>query len=83
MCTQDWHESGCLPFSCRLQSHDPARAAILLLFNPDAKPQAFTLPAGAWQLLLDSSASLPPTHASAASDHLTAPARSLLVLRSH
>ena len=83
MQVQDWHEPGSLPFACCLRAHGPGGAAILLLFNPDAAPRAFTLPGGRWELLLDSSGSLPPTHASAASAHLTAPGRSLLVLRGH
>ncbi|HJV70345.1 glycogen debranching protein GlgX [Ideonella sp.] len=83
MHVHDWHGAGCLAFACRIRAHDPAQPAILLLFNPEAAPQPFTLPPGPWTLLLDSSGSLPPTHASAASAHLTAPARSLLVLRSH
>jgi isoamylase len=83
MHVQDWHQPGCLPFACCLRAHEPGAAAILLLFNPDAAPHPFTLPQGSWELLLDSSGSLPPTHASAASAHLTAPGRSLLVLRAH
>jgi len=82
MHVHDWHEPGCLAFACRIRAHDPRVPSLLLLFNPDAGPQRFTLPPGAWQLRLDSSGSLPPTHASAASGHLTAPSRSLLVLRS-
>jgi glycogen operon protein len=82
MHVHDWHEPGCLAFACRIRAHDTHAASLLLLFNPDIAPQPFTLPPGAWQLRLDSSGSLPPTHASAASGHLTAPARSLVVLRS-
>lgn len=82
MHVHDWHEPGCLAFACRIRAHDPRVPSLLLLFNPDVAPQPFTLPSGAWQLRLDSSGSLPPTHASAASGHLTAPPRSLLVLRS-
>jgi glycogen operon protein len=79
----DWQEPTGMAFACHIVANDPAAASILLLFNPGAAPQPFTLPPGAWKLLLDSSGSLPPTHASAASAHLTAPSRSLLVLRSH
>ncbi|HEX5683805.1 MAG TPA: glycogen debranching protein GlgX [Ideonella sp.] len=82
MHVHDWHEPGCLAFACRIRAHDPRVPSLLLLFNPDVAPQPFALPPGAWQLRLDSSGSLPPTHASAASGHLTAPPRSLLVLRS-
>jgi glycogen operon protein len=82
MHVHDWHEPGCLAFACRIRAHDTRVPSLLLLFNPDVAPQPFTLPPGVWQLRLDSSGSLPPTHASAASGHLTAPARSLLVLRS-
>jgi isoamylase len=82
MNVNDWHEPGCLAFACHIRAHDPRVSALLLLFNPDKAPQPFTLPHGAWQLRLDSSGSLPPNHATAASGHLTAPARSLLLLRS-
>jgi isoamylase len=83
MQAHDWQEPAALAFACCIVAHDAAAAAILLLFNPASTPQPFTLPPGAWKLLLESSGSLPPTHASAASAHLTAPSRSLLVLRSH
>ncbi len=82
MHVHDWHEAGCLAFACRIRAHEPGRHGLLLLFNPDPAPQPFTLPAGPWTLVLDSSGSLPPHHATAVSAHLTAPARSLLVLRS-
>ncbi|MFO1340983.1 MAG: glycogen debranching protein GlgX [Burkholderiaceae bacterium] len=81
MHVHDWHEAGCLAFACRIRAHDPRPPPLLLLFNPDPAPQPFTLPPGPWALRLDSSGSLPPGHALAASAHLTAPARSLLVLR--
>ncbi|MEK8031588.1 glycogen debranching protein GlgX [Ideonella sp. DXS29W] len=81
MHVHDWHEPGCLAFACRLRAHDPRVPSLLLLFNPDAAPQPFTLPPGAWRLRLDSSGSLPQNHATAATGHLTAPARSVLLLR--
>ena len=80
MHVHDWHEPGCLAFACRIRAHDDHAHSLLLLFNPDPAPQPFTLPPGAWTLRLDSSGSLPPAHAAAASAHLTAPPRSLLVL---
>ena len=78
MHVHDWHEAGCLAFACRIRASDGHGHALLLLFNPDAAPQTFTLPTGHWRLLLDSSG----THAVApVSNPMSAPARSLIVLR--
>ena len=69
--THDWHDASSTAFSCE---SDP----VLLLFNPESNPTAFTL-GGQWHLLLDSSAELSP--GLSASSCLLVPARAVLVMR--
>ncbi len=69
--THDWHDANSAAFSCE---SDP----VLLLFNPEPNPTAFTL-GGQWQLLLDSSAELSP--GLSATSCLLVPAHAALVLR--
>jgi glycogen operon protein len=79
MHVHDWHEPGCLSLACRIRNHGLAPRALMLLFNPGAAAQPFSLPPGRWVVRLDSSACLArealPTPA------VTAPARSLVVLQ--
>ncbi len=69
--THDWHDARSTAFSCE---SDP----ILLVFNPESNPTAFTF-SGHWQLLLDSSAELSPDFP--AQNCLWVPAHAVLVLR--
>lgn len=83
MHVHDWHEPGCLAFACRIRSHDEHQPSLVLLFNPDPSPQPFSLPPGPWALRLDSSGHLAlPALAHPTSGLVTAPGRSLLVLKS-
>jgi glycogen operon protein len=94
----DWNDPGQQAFACLLLGADAAAAGedgavaladldserLLLLFNPESGDTRFGLGVGDWQLLFDSSA----CRRAAASpalirDCLIAPARSLLLLRSH
>jgi isoamylase len=81
MHVHDWHEAGCLAFACRIRAGDGVSPPLLVLFNPDPAPQAFTLPAGPWRLLLDSSGTHAAGTARDAATHFSAPGRSLLVLK--
>jgi glycogen operon protein len=67
----DWNDASHAAFSCE---SDP----VLLLFNPESNPTAFTL-GGQWQLLLDSSAELSPGLPVSSSQLV--PAHAVLVLR--
>ena len=83
----DWHDEKAQAFACRI---DPAPGAaapldpsLLVLFNSEDRAIDFRLPAGFWQLALDSSLELPgqipPDTVLTQSLHL--PARALVVLR--
>ncbi|MFL6682428.1 MAG: glycogen debranching enzyme GlgX, partial [Burkholderiaceae bacterium] len=87
MAAADWHEEKAQAFACRI---DPAAAAappvdpaLLVIFNGEDRALDFRLPAGFWQLALDSSLEL---HAEVFPDtvltqSLHLPARALVVLR--
>jgi pullulanase/glycogen debranching enzyme len=82
MQVDDWHHGGSLAFACKIVSHeDGGRAPLLICFNPEPLDIPFTLPAGLWQLALDSSGELPREPAAQARRALTVPQRCLLVLR--
>jgi len=49
-----WHDPVSRCFACLIGQPGRARAPLLLLFNGDDTPSDFTLPAGVWQVLLDS-----------------------------
>jgi hypothetical protein len=51
---------------------------LLIAFNPEPAPTAFTLPPGDWALALDTSDALPPI---VAHKPLAVPAHTLVVLR--
>ena len=83
----DWHDEKAQAFGCRIDPAPTAAAPIdpslLVLFNGEDRALDFRLPAGFWQLALDSSREL---HASVKADDvltqsLHLPARALLVLR--
>jgi len=82
MQVDDWHHGGSLAFACKIVSHEAdGRAPLLICFNPEPLDIPFTLPAGLWQLALDSSGELPRQPAAQARRALTVPQRCLLVLR--
>lgn len=58
-----------------------ASRLVLLAFNPEVTPAAFTLPPGHWVLCLDSSGQIPPGSEAAQNAPLNVPAHALLVLR--
>jgi len=77
---RDWHDVGNYAFACQIRAAGAEAPRLMLIFNPEPEMLPFTLTAGPWQLLLDSSgqcagATLPPASS------LLVPARSLLVLR--
>jgi glycogen operon protein len=85
MQVHDWHDGAQHAFACRIDASpkngEPAANGcrhLLIAFNPEAKPTLFTLPAGDWQIALDSSGEL-----SAVRPHkpLSVPGHSLIVLR--
>jgi pullulanase/glycogen debranching enzyme len=84
MQTRDWHAGGQHAFACLLSA--PARPAggsaqLAILFNPEPQATDFGLPAGRWQLAIDSSADLPPGAEFPGPAQLRVPGRALLVLR--
>jgi isoamylase len=61
MQVHDWHDGAQHAFACRIDA-SPKNGMmgsgckhLLIAFNPDEQPAAFTLPAGQWQVALDSS----------------------------
>jgi isoamylase len=84
MQVHDWHDASQHAFACRIdaspKNHDETSGCrhLLIAFNPEASPTPFTLPAGRWQLALDSSGEL---HAVAPQKPLALPAHTLVVLR--
>jgi len=77
MQVDDWHHGGSLAFACLISGG----SALLICFNPEPLDIPFTLPAGLWQVVLDSSGELPRQPAPTASAALTVPQRCLLVLK--
>lgn len=78
---QDWLDAGQQAFAAQMFEAGAERPRLLIVFNPDAQDQAFTLRAGPWRLVLDSSAELPPDQIFNPGQTMTVPARSLLLLR--
>lgn len=83
----DWHENGNHAFACRLAQVAPVAdgdppASLMILFNPESHAISFTLPACAHALALDSSDELAHGMKVTAGTPVTAPPRSLLVLKS-
>ena len=88
MQVHDWHDGALHAFACRIDAAPKHPSDVrtrgigcqhlLIAFNPEATPTLFTLPAGAWQIALDSSGEL-----NAVRPHkpLSVPAHSLIVLR--
>jgi glycogen operon protein len=81
----DWHDAGQHAFACRIDAspHDgpDGRRHLMIAFNPGAEPLAMRLPAGHWQVALDSAGELATGSAVPAKVPFTMPARSLVVLR--
>ena len=83
MTAADWHDDGSHALGCRIEAPHPTRpevgdSTLLVLFNTADSATAFGLPAGTWQLALDSSLEL---DVAACTHSLHLPARSLVVLR--
>jgi isoamylase len=84
MQVHDWHDSSQHAFACRIDASpnngtgEGGCRHLLIAFNPETTPTAFTLPAGAWTVALDSSAQM---SAPVAHKPLTVPAHTLVVLR--
>jgi len=92
MQVHDWHEAGQHAFACRIDASpmtEPARPGsngsgcrhLLIAFNPEAQAVVFVLPPGHWHVALDSAGELVLGSSPGASQHLSVPARSLVVLR--
>ena len=73
----DWHDHAQRGIGVRIERPGRSAQPLLLLFNPGDRELGFRLPAGRWQLLLDSSAEAPPAPAV----DCVVPARSLLLLQ--
>jgi glycogen operon protein len=85
MQVHDWHDGSLHAFACRIDA-SPDNGLVdgfgcrhlLIAFNPETKRTPFTLPAGTWQLALDSAGELTTV---APNKPLPMPAHSLVVLR--
>ncbi len=83
MQVHDWHDASQHAFACRIdaspQNHGEPGACrhLLICFNPEATAAAFSLPAGVWQVALDTAAELAPL---TALKTLAVPAHSIVVL---
>jgi glycogen operon protein len=86
MQVHDWHDAAQHAFACRIdaspQNGQTAPGSgcrhLLIAFNPESAATPFTLPAGDWQIALDSSGELTAVRAG---KPLAVPAHSLIVLR--
>jgi glycogen operon protein len=84
MQVHDWHDGTQHAFACRIdaspKNHGEAGGCrhLLIAFNPEAAATPFVLPAGRWEIALDSSQSLTGVTPHRA---LAVPAHSLVVLR--
>jgi len=86
MQVHDWHDAGQHAFACRIDA-SPADAGtdapgcghLLIAFNPEARPEPFTLPPGHWRVALDSAGEW--TAGLQAAAVLSLPAHALVVLR--
>ncbi len=88
MTVADWHDSLHGAFACKIlgSPHEgpatPDLPRLLLAFNPAPHATPFVLPAGLWQVAIDSSGELASGSALAAVASFAVPARALVVLRS-
>ncbi len=84
MQVHDWHDGAQHAFACRIDASAMNGLAgggcrhLLIAFNPEAAATPFTLPAGDWQIALDSSGELPAVRPG---KPVLVPAHSLIVLR--
>ncbi len=74
---QDWRSNEHHAFACELSAQ--ANATLFIAFNPEPAAVPFTLPAGDWQVLLDSA--VPVTMPTTVWGTVTASSLSLLVLK--
>jgi glycogen operon protein len=80
----DWHEHGQHAFACRIQSRADAQTPPeqwLIVFNPETAALPFTLPPGAWRVVLDSAAEIQPGFAPPAPGPVSIPAQAVVLLR--
>jgi glycogen operon protein len=84
MQVHDWHDGAQHGFACRIDASgtngQPGGGSrhLLIAFNPEPEPAPFTLPAGDWQIALDSSGELTAVRPG---KPVRVPAHSLIVLR--
>ncbi|MCK7593221.1 glycogen debranching protein GlgX [Pseudomarimonas salicorniae] len=94
---EDWHDADEHALACQIVAGDGPAQSLLILFNPDAQPRRFVLPAGRWQRLLDTAtpcrsqlagdvlsgiaSKLAPTGVAPSESGYLAPAHSLTLLR--
>ncbi|HET7773390.1 MAG TPA: alpha-amylase family glycosyl hydrolase, partial [Burkholderiaceae bacterium] len=80
----DWHEHGQHAFACRIQSRADAQTPPeqwLIVFNPETAALPFTLPPGAWRVVLDSAAEIQPGFAPPAPGPVSIPAQAVVLLQ--
>ena len=77
----DWHDATQHSFACQMSAATPDARSVLIIFNPQPDAVTMTLPAGNWHLLLDSANELTDIRRGLV-NAITAPARSLVALRS-
>ncbi|HEX6723469.1 MAG TPA: glycogen debranching protein GlgX [Burkholderiaceae bacterium] len=86
MQVHDWHDAGQHAFACQLDA-SPRNGELvgsrhlMLAFNPGASPVEMRLPAGDWEVALDSALTLPAGTRVPSERPLAVPARALVVLR--
>ncbi len=83
----DWHDAHSHAFACKILPAGAAATArgagrLILAFNPDILPTRFTLPAGAWQVVIDSAGELMRGFEPVPGSPLLVPSHALVVLRS-
>ena len=83
----DWHDTHSHAFACKILPAGAAATArgagrLMLAFNPDILPTRFTLPAGTWQVVIDSAGELMRGFEPVPGAPLMVPSHALVVLRS-
>ena len=88
MQVHDWHDASQHAFACRIDASatdapaaDMGARHLMIAFNPQDQAQPFTLPPGAWQVLLDSAGVLDSAMPVTVGMPLRVPAQALVVLR--
>lgn len=81
----DWHASGSRVLGCLLcaatNTEHEGSTKLLILFNPDGQAVHFSLPPGAWQLVLDSDRAVISRSSGAMTSPCSVPMQTVLVLR--